>query len=295
MARMLTTLLFQPSLSASDVHQVSALVARAERLDGVSPLNDDARLALRHRGPVLHVLATQDHAVVGYAQLERADELHPSAVLVVDPEHRRVGIGRRLLDAVLDAASAPVGFWSFHGLPAATALARQAGLSRVRELLVMIADVTQPILMPALRDDVTIRTFRVGADEEAWLRLNAKAFSHHPEQGRMTRADLTERENEDWFDAAGFLLAVRGDAVLGCHWTKQHPDRLGEVYVLAVDPAAGGQGLGKALLAAGLRHLRDQGNTAVQLYVEADHEGAVGLYLAHGFVEVSRDVMYASR
>ncbi len=290
---MLTTVKYQQALSTSDARQVSAVVERAEKRDGVSPLNDDARLALRYGGPVLHVLATQGEMVVGYAQLEHADE-HPSAVLVVDPHHRRAGVGRQLLDAVRDSASTPVGFWSFHALASATALARQAGLVRVRELLVMTADISAPEAAPHLPDDVTIRTFQVGTDEQDWLRLNAKAFRDHPEQGRMTLADLQEREAEDWFDPAGFLIAVRAETMVGFHWTKQHGHRLGEVYVLAVDPEAGGRGLGKALLSAGIGHLRDRGNTRVQLYVEAEHERAVGLYLAHGFAESSRDVMYAT-
>src|SRR3712207_7276788 len=47
--------------------------------------------------------------------------------------------------------------------------------------------------------------------EEAWLRVNARAFDWHPEQGRMTAADLALREAEEWFDPAGFLMAWRGD------------------------------------------------------------------------------------
>jgi mycothiol synthase len=64
------------------------------------------------------------------------------------------------------------------------------------------------------------------------------------------------------------------------------------VYVLGVDPEAAGTGLGKALLAAGLAHLRERGNTEVELYTESDNQQALSLYFGYGFAVASRDVMY---
>ena len=133
-----------------------------------------------------------------------------------------------------------------------------------------------------------------GQDENAWLAVNAAAFADHPEQGSITRDDLDDRMAEPWFDPDGFFVATVGEEMLGFHWTKQHQDHLGEVYVLGIAPAAAGRGLGKALLLTGLRHLRDRGNTTVELYVEADNPTAVGLYRAYGFAPASRDVMYAA-
>ena len=67
------------------------------------------------------------------------------------------------------------------------------------------------------------------------------------EQGRLTVADLHERMEQPWFDAAGFLL-VEDDAtgeVVAFHWTKIEPgSRAGEVYVVGVDPGYQGRGLG---------------------------------------------------
>ena len=100
--------------------------------------------------------------------------------------------------------------------------------------------------------------------------------------------------SESWFDPAGFFVAISAGRRVVFHWTKQHEDQLGEVYVLGVDPVAVGQGLGKAFLTTGLRHLKRRGNTRVQLYVEADHGVAIALYSAYGFRVASRDVMYGS-
>jgi mycothiol synthase len=162
----------------------------------------------------------------------------------------------------------------------------------------MTRSLSEPLPPVRLPPGTTLRTFVVGQDEEEWLGVNSRAFRTHPEQGQLTRDDLADRMAESWFDPDGFFLAVRAAAddargrMVGFHWTKQHPDGLGEVYVLGVDPSAGGGGLGKALLGRGLQHLRDQGNTVVQLYVEADSR-AVGLYAGYGFRVASRDVMYA--
>ena len=77
---------------------------------------------------------------------------------------------------------------------------------------------------PVLPDGLVARPFRPGRDEEEWLRVNAAAFAHHAEQGRMTRADLDARMDEPWFDPAGLILVVPEsdpDTVAAFHWTKR--------------------------------------------------------------------------
>ena len=150
---------------------------------------------------------------------------------------------------------------------------------------------------PEPADGVRIRAFRPGEDDQAWLAVNARAFADHPEQGGWTQAELDERLAAAWFDADGFLLAVRDGRLLGYHWTKVHsqtPEPLGEVYVLGVDPDAQGMKLGTALLIAGLRHLQAQDLNTVLLYVESDNAAARRLYEGHGFADFARDIQFAN-
>lgn len=293
-------------LGDDDRREVEDLVADARRTDGSAALNEAGHLHLRHPRPGLaHLLVRLEETLVGYAQHDASSGLS-TGQLVVAPPARRRGVGSALLRHLLDSSAGRLQIWALGDPPAAAALARSHELVRVRELLVMIRNLDDPLPEPVFPDGVTRRSFRPGEDEEAWLRLNARAFAGHPEQGALTPADLADRMAEPWFDAAGFLLAEASDPrgaggvvppadtrLVGFHWTKQHPGLLGEVYVLGVDPAADGRGLGRALLLAGLHHLAARGNHTVELYVEADHLRAVQLYRGHGFRVASRDVMYA--
>jgi mycothiol synthase len=175
----------------------------------------------------------------------------------------------------------------------------------VRTLHQMRLRLSEQIEVGATPPGVTLRGFVPGQDEDEFLRVNAAAFSEHSEQGSWTRADIEAREAEAWFDPEGLILAERtggpsgsegvaagGRVLLGFHFTKRHADGHGEVYVIGVDPAAQGTGLGAHLLAAGLRRLQEQGVGVVSLYVDDDNTTARGLYLRKGFVDVDRDVQW---
>jgi mycothiol synthase len=151
-----------------------------------------------------------------------------------------------------------------------------------------------PLPVLPLPAGVTLRHFRPGHDEDAWLGVNSRAFAHHPEQGRWTIEELRLREAEPWFDPAGFLLAVDiSDNLLGFHWTKVHPGSVGEIYVLAVDPGGHRKGLGAALSVAGLEHLAATGQAEAMLYVDESNAAAVALYRGLGFAIAKTDINYS--
>ena len=147
---------------------------------------------------------------------------------------------------------------------------------------------------------VRIDTYRGTDDDAELLRVNNAAFAWHPEQGGWTDADIAERRAEPWFDPDGLFMAFdeQTGELLGFHWTKVHNEGLGEVYVVGVDPAAQGRGIGATLTLIGLHHLADRlsGNSqpTVMLYVEADNSAAVNTYRRLGFEVFGIDVAYAT-
>ncbi len=292
-------------LDQSQVAEVHELISDVTRQDGCSPLSEHVLLHLDHGGDEhgRHLLAFRDGGLAGYAHLDVTDPVEgPSAELAVRPSQRRHGVGRALVQHLLDDNGDSMRLWA-HGQHApARDLAHAMGFEEARVLWQMRRSLLAPLGTPTLPSNVSVRTFDPDQDINGWLTLNARAFADLPDQGRWTQADMAKRIAEPWFDPAGFLLAEVNDQIIGAHWTKVHGhvdhhdhDTIGEVYVLAVDPSAQGRGLGRTLLLLGLQHLRDCGLSQAMLYVDAANTGAITLYEGAGFVRWDTDVLYRHR
>lgn len=282
-------------LTEREAADVAALADQAREVDAVAPLSEQTLLQLRRpRGSLSHVLALDAGRVVGYAQLDASAGGAPPAELVVAPQARRRGAGAALLGRILELAPA-ARIWAHGMLPAARALARRAGLDSVRELCRLARPLAQADRFDtSLPPGHTVTTF---SDDDAsdWLALNAEAFADHPEQGRLTAADLADRMAQPWFDPAGFFLIRDPDgSPVAFHWTKVE-DGIGEVYVVGVAPRAQGRGLGRAATAIGLSHLRDRGCPRVLLYVDGDNAAALATYERAGFERDRLDAQLAAR
>jgi mycothiol synthase len=302
-------------LDPAEVADVLSLAQAAGDADGAYPLSEHVVLHVRHGGerPAVHLLIRVDGALVGYAHVDTTDLIEgASAELVVHPMYRRRGLGRALVTSAI--AASPDGrlrLWAHGDHPSATALALSLGFERLRVLWQLRRSLFAEVPAPELPEGVRLREFVPGADDQAWVALNALAFADLPDQGRWTLADLRIRLREPWFDPAGFLLAERESdgELLGFHWTKvhgqMHPDPrsatthahapIGEVYVLGVAPVAHGTGLGTALTLAGLRYLRARGVDQAMLYVDESNTRAVALYQKLGFSRWSTDVCFRRR
>jgi len=189
--------------------------------------------------------------LVGYAHVDTTDPVEgASAELCIHPMYRRRGLGRALLTEAMAVArgTGQLRLWAHGDHPSATVLALSLGFERWRVLWQLRRSLYAPVPAPQLPPGVRLRQFRPGEDDEAWLALNAEAFTHLPDQGGWTRKDLQLRLSEPWYDPEGFLLAERspgsaptapgsapaaagsatggaggaGGELLGFHWTKVH-------------------------------------------------------------------------
>ena len=257
---------------------LAALITSAKAADGAPPFSDQALVDLAFgRRRILG--DTTGSAIYSAVEFE----------LVVDPAHRRRGVGTALTERVLAEVGRPVLAWAHGDSAGSRVLAERFGFERVRTLLQLRAAV-RPDPAPAAAP-AAVRAFRPGEDDAAWLGLNALAFASHPEQGALTQTDLDARMAEPWFDAGSLLLLERDGALVGSCWLKVE-DGVGEFYAVAVHPAAQGAGLGGALVDAGLVRLAELGIGTAGLYVEGDNESAVRLYRSRGFTDHTVDVQW---
>lgn len=285
----------RPALAGDELAAVDALVAAAATADDSDLVEERHRLRPADGG----LVAWLGGAAIGFAKVARAGDGW-SVATVVDPGHRApastVGpdLMRRAAAVVGDQGGGHVQMWVTRPGPAWDLTAAAAGLRpgralyQMRRPLPVDADLADPEPLPT-------RPFVPGRDEAAWLGVNNRAFAWHPEQGGWELATIEAEQSAPWFDPAGFLLHEEGGVLRGFCWTKvhaRHTPPLGEIYVIAVDPASGQRGLGRRLVLAGLDHLARSGLTVGMLYVDALNVPAVKLYVDLRFVVHHVDLLY---
>jgi mycothiol synthase len=243
--------------------------------------------------------------VIAYAHLDKTDLVAgPSVEAVVHPKYRGQKFGTALLKEAITICGDKTRIWSHGDLPQAQSIADSLKLERLwanlqmSKKLIKIEEITSKYL---------IRNFLPGIDDQAFLDLNNKVFADHPDQGGWSKSDLAVRVNEEWFDEKGFFVCEDTGKLIGFCWTKIHGahthshegnetdhghEAIGEIYVLAVDPAYKGEGIGKDLTTTGLNYLKYQGLNSVMLYVGVENKAALNLYRSLGFSDFGSDVMY---
>ncbi len=283
------------------------MIKAAHDFDGTPPIAEHVLLHLRHGGDKSdsHIVFEEGNQVIAYAHLDTTDLVAgPSVEAVVHPNYRGKGFGTQLLNEAITICGDKTRIWSHGDLPQAQSIATSLQLERLWANLQMSKKLLE---IEKITSKYLIRSFLPGIDDEAFLALNNKVFTDHPDQGGWSKSDLEVRVNEEWFDEKGFFVCEDKSKLIGFCWTKIHGahthshegnevdhghEAIGEIYVLAVDPAYKGKGIAKDLTTTGLNYLKYQGLSSAMLYVGVENKAALNLYTSLGFSDFGSDVMY---
>ena len=323
----------EPKLTAELLKRFDLFAQAVARHDGVSAFSEQTRVELskalrEHTLTPPRIFTAEDGETLAaiFVALTPASEEDGGVIeAAVAPEYRGRGTSSAFFEHAVRALGEDATRYRLwvHGSATDTGIESPAhafatlhGFAPVRVLYKMVLpldaqtreDLVEQSDARVLPENLRIRTY-TDADEFPWLRVNAAAFAHHPEQGKLTFADLRERTGSDWFRPEGFFIASEKEddaAIAAFTWTKipvgQPTGELspsGEIYVVGVNPQSQGGGLGRTLTLRALAYLalatdeRGEPLHAIDLYVDADNEPAYALYTSLGFGVATVDRMYA--
>jgi len=268
-------------LSADTLEAIARLEARTIAADGGRLKLEWGALRSRTADEVRDLLWIVADELVGFAGIYAFGSATPEVTGMVDPSHRRRGIGARLFDEMTALCSARGSTRFLLVAPRSSTGALRLASSRGGELdhsehaLALRGAVADGPVDPS----IALRP-AVQADAGDVQRLVAAAFGHP-----FGPLDL-ESPEEPTFIAERDGLVI---ATLRVHRTSEGWG----VYGFAVDPPSQGQGIGRDLLRRVCREASAAGVTRVHLEVSVENDRALGLYTSLGFAHEATEDYYA--
>ena len=256
--------------------------AEAERLLEATNRHEGLDLPIWFESPqsasdvTAYFLEFEHGSLIGLAWLP--DDPEPEACLMIHPQHRRRGVGKKLLAAIRGESRR-------RGLPGLLIVSDEAAASGVAFLAAVGArfrsaeyrlefDPTAVERSRPRHDALLLR--QAGAEDAATLaRLRAASFG-------VTEAEA--REQMDRRDAPGhrYWLAMLGGEPIGMLRTGSW-EGTADVTAFAVLPQHRGRGYGRQMLLETVDMLLADGWERIIIEVATDNIGALGLYKSCGF------------
>ena len=292
------------SFAWSDLDDWTALV---NALDGTGDAGSEVSAAYKRlflSQPSLHpeencFIAEVDGEGAGMARVSPEPAIGRAvAEIAVLPIHRRRGVGRQLLDTVMERTS-DLGLSTLHIQVSVHSrggrfLLEDSGFYAVRRywrLCAGLDGVEGPEPPPAF----SIRPFELGRDEAALTELQNEAFCESWGFSPNTVQEIAARVRLRSWEPEGILLLQDGGRLCGYNWTHRPAERGaqgGIIGMTGVHPDYRRRGLGRIMVSAGMSYLREMGAEEVRLEVDHSNKPARELYLSLGFDLAEETVWY---
>ncbi len=225
--------------------------------------------------------------IIGFVDM--LPELDIERVIVdcwLRPEHRRKGLGKKLLDFAMKHAG-KLGARFLHvnvredNAVAGTVLSK-LGFVCVRRFLELRLDLNKAGRQELERAFCECRYLREG-EEEMLTQIQNLSFAGHwgynpnTVEAMAYSISLSHRSPKD------IVLACDQDEVIGYCWTEVTSGGQGRIFMIGSAPDYRGKGIGRKLLLAGLANLKNKGAGEVWLTVDSENKAACSLYELIGF------------
>jgi mycothiol synthase len=225
--------------------------------------------------------------VIGFMEVEA--ELGIGRVIIdcwVHPEHRRKGLGRKLLNSSFKrAGQLGAGFINISiredNINGKNAL-EHLGFQYARRYLELKLDVTKINFSEIDSPPFGCRFLREG-EEEILTQIQNRSFAGHWGYNPNDVATTLYYIGQSHRSKKDIVLACEEGEVTGYCWTEISGVGQGRIHMIGSDPEYRGKGIGKRLLQAGIANLKSRGVTEICLTVDSENEAACSLYDTIGF------------
>ncbi len=281
-------------LAYGDGEALASLIARAGERDELRAFSPwiERPVGTPIEGPGRAAVAEDETGLVGFV-------IPDLKALVVEPERRMQGIGRRLADAGVvierERGNPALYLGVLPGDARGEAFLRATGFAFHSAVHDMDLPSDAVVAVPSTPDGYAARPFDRARDAETWPIAFNEAFAQHPTPLRLDPLDLRRWLGEPGFrDDDTILLEDVAGTIAGFVSTdpRYRPDGSivprAELWAIGVAPAHRGRGLGRALLRMGVGWLRALGIETVMLSVSTANPGALALYQGEGFVQTGQ-------
>jgi len=281
------------------------LVNEIDEVDGLGKATSVAQMKEHLRRPSYHpdedlFFAELDGLLVGYADMVR--ELEIGRVILegaVHPTHRGRGVGNSLLEIAIDhgrkLGAKVVQIPIAQRMHAGESFVQKRGFRVVRRHWQMsLTQYGRGVFN--IPHGFELRHFEPG-EEESLCALQNLAFTGSWGFRPNTVEDIRYLVNTSCCHPEGILLISEGQRKVGYCWAMDHPTEKEKGYIrmMGVDPGYRGQGLGRAILVAGIEYLRERGMKEIELLVDSRNTSAKRLYQSMGFKRKGTTLWYQRR
>lgn len=226
---------------------------------------------------------------VVFPELRIGRSVASGGVLVPD---RNRGIGRMLLRRSVEH-SRSLGAGILHVQTSsddaiAQRLLQSEGFHKVRTYWSMRCE-ADSFEAPPMTSGYSIMPFVLDRDEESLTRLQNAAFADSWGFCPNTTEETRARVRLKWSFPDGILIVHDGERPAAYNWTlraRKDGASVGWIAMIGVHPDHRGQGLGEAVIGAGMALLKNKGVRRIELEVDSANAAARRLYVKLGFQKI---------